>query len=86
MNNFLVFSGTATQYLTEKICKSLGVPQGQINITRFADGEFSVSVSGLSYVRAVLKNDSFNATAKNAVCALYNYYAAAVAYLAYLED
>ena len=43
MNNFLVFSGTATQYLTEKICKSLGVPQGQINITRFADGEFSVS-------------------------------------------
>ena len=37
MNNFLVFSGTATQYLTEKICKSLGVPQGQINITRFAD-------------------------------------------------
>ena len=43
MNNFLVFSGTATQYLTEKICTSLGVPQGQINITRFADGEFSVS-------------------------------------------
>ena len=43
MNNFLVFSGTATQYLTEKICNSLGVPQGQINITRFADGEFSVS-------------------------------------------
>jgi len=43
MNNFLVFSGTATQYLTEKICNSLSVPQGQINITRFADGEFSVS-------------------------------------------
>ena len=41
--NFLVFSGSATQYLTEKICASLGVPQGQINITRFADGEFSVS-------------------------------------------
>ncbi len=43
MSSFLVFSGTATQYLTEKICNSLGVPQGQINITRFADGEFSVS-------------------------------------------
>ena len=43
MSSFLVFSGTATQYLTEKICKSLGVPQGQINITHFADGEFSVS-------------------------------------------
>ena len=43
MSSFLVFSGTATQYLTEKICNSLDVPQGQINITRFADGEFSVS-------------------------------------------
>ncbi len=43
MSSFLVFSGTATQYLTEKICKSLGVPPGQINITHFADGEFSVS-------------------------------------------
>ena len=43
MNDFLVFSGTATRYLTEKICNSLNVPQGQINITRFADGEFSVS-------------------------------------------
>ena len=52
-------------------------------ITGNADGAFSVTVSGLSYVRAVLKNDSFDETAKNAVCALYNYYAAA---LAYLED
>ena len=43
MNSFLVFSGTATSYLTEKICTSLGVPQGKINITHFADGEFSVS-------------------------------------------
>ena len=41
--NYLVFSGTATQYLTEKICASLGVPQGKINITKFADGEFAVS-------------------------------------------
>lgn len=43
MSSYLVFSGTATQYLTEKICNSLEVPQGKINITRFADGEFSVS-------------------------------------------
>jgi ribose-phosphate pyrophosphokinase len=42
MNNFLVFSGTATRYLTEKICLSLGVPMGNITITHFADGEFSV--------------------------------------------
>ena len=55
----------------------------RVSIGGDAEGAFSVTVSGLSYVRAVLKNDSFNATAKNAVCALYNYYAAA---LAYLED
>ena len=42
MNSFLVFSGTATRYLTEKICASLGVEMGHINVTRFADGEFSV--------------------------------------------
>jgi len=42
MNNYLVFSGTATRYLTEKICLSLGVPMGNITITHFADGEFSV--------------------------------------------
>lgn len=40
---FLVFSGTNTRYLAEKICKSLGCPLGQMNILHFADGEFSVS-------------------------------------------
>ena len=40
---FLVFSGTNTRYLAEKICKSLGCPLGQMNIQHFADGEFSVS-------------------------------------------
>ena len=42
MNNFIVFSGTATRYLTEKICQSLGVPMGNCTVTHFADGEFSV--------------------------------------------
>lgn len=42
MNNFLVFSGTATRYLTEKICASLNMEMGNITVTRFADGEFSV--------------------------------------------
>ena len=42
MNNFLVFSGTATRYLTEKICTSLNMQMGNITVTRFADGEFSV--------------------------------------------
>ena len=40
---FLVFSGTKTRYLAEKICNSLGCPLGQMNIQYFADGEFSIS-------------------------------------------
>ena len=42
MDNFSVFSGSATQYLTEKICASLGIRMGSICLTRFSDGEFSV--------------------------------------------
>ena len=40
---FLVFSGTKTRYLAEKICKSLDCPLGQMNIQYYADGEFSIS-------------------------------------------
>ena len=40
---YLVFSGTKTRYLAEKICKSLKCPLGQMNIQYFADGEFSIS-------------------------------------------
>ena len=40
---FLVFSGTKTRYLAEKICKSLSCPLGQMNVQYFADGEFSIS-------------------------------------------
>ena len=39
----MVFSGTATRYLAEKICQSLGCPLGQLQITHFSDGEFTVS-------------------------------------------
>ncbi len=42
-NSYLVFSGTNTRYLAEKICQSLGCPLGKLQITRFSDGEFSVS-------------------------------------------
>ncbi len=42
-NDFLVFSGTKTKYLAEKICHSLGCPLGRLLITHFSDGEFSVS-------------------------------------------
>ena len=42
-NSFLVFSGTATRYLAEKICTSLGCPLGNLVVTKFSDGEFAVS-------------------------------------------
>lgn len=42
-NSFLVFSGTSTRYLAEKICTSLGCPLGNLVVTRFSDGEFAVS-------------------------------------------
>ena len=41
--NYIVFSGTATKYLAEKICLSLGCPLGELQITKFSDGEFAVS-------------------------------------------
>ena len=42
-NSFLVFSGTKTRFLAEKICASLGCPLGNLVMTRFSDGEFVVS-------------------------------------------
>ena len=42
-NSFMVFSGTNTRYLAEKICQSLGCPLGNLLITKFSDGEFAVS-------------------------------------------
>ena len=39
----MVFSGTCTKYLAEKICQSLGCPLGKLLITKFSDGEFAVS-------------------------------------------
>ena len=40
--SFLVFSGTKTRYLAEKICASLGCPLGKMLMTKFSDGEFEV--------------------------------------------
>ena len=42
-NSFMVFSGTKSRYLSEKICASLNCPLGNLVITHFADGEFAVS-------------------------------------------
>ena len=40
--NYMVFSGTATKYLAERICQSLGCPLGKLEVTKFSDGEFAV--------------------------------------------
>lgn len=40
---FKIFSGTASMYLGKEIAEKLGVELGQINMQRFADGEFQVS-------------------------------------------
>ena len=42
-NSFLIFSGTSSRYLAEKICKSLNCPLGNLVVTRLSDGEFAVS-------------------------------------------
>ncbi len=39
----MVFSGTKSRYLAEKICENLKCPLGNMNVTHFADGEFAVS-------------------------------------------
>lgn len=39
----MVFSGTNSRYLAEKICQHLNCPLGNMNVTHFADGEFAVS-------------------------------------------
>ena len=41
-NSFMVFSGTASRYLAEKICEELNCPLGNLTVTKFADGEFEV--------------------------------------------
>lgn len=41
-SSFMVFSGTASRYLAEKICEELNCPLGELEVTKFADGEFEV--------------------------------------------
>ncbi len=41
-SNFLVFSGTVTRYLAEKICADLGCRLGNMSVTHFSDGEFEI--------------------------------------------
>lgn len=42
-NSYKIFSGTNSRYLSEEMCKHLGIELGKMNTTRFSDGEFAVS-------------------------------------------
>ena len=42
-NSFMVFSGTNSRYIAEKVCAELNCPLGNLVVTKFADGEFEVS-------------------------------------------
>ena len=53
-----------------------------VAITGTAEGEFTVSVSALSYVCSVLNSETMSTEAKNAVASLYYYYTNVVAYRA----
>lgn len=40
-----LFSGTQSQYLSEKIAQEYGAPLGDMSVLRFADGEFQPSIN-----------------------------------------
>jgi ribose-phosphate pyrophosphokinase len=41
---FKIFSGSANEPLTDEVCQFLGMPRGQAQVTRFADGEAYVQI------------------------------------------
>lgn len=43
-NSMKIFSGSASQRLTEGICRHLGIPQGRALIGRFSDGEIHLQI------------------------------------------
>ena len=69
---------------TVYIIKIPGIKASQLGSTimveGYAEGNFTITVSALSYVRSVLNNDTYGEDAKNTVSALYQYYAAVQGY------
>jgi len=51
-NEIKIFSGTASEYLTELIAASYGNPMGKIHLQRFTDGEFQPNI--LESVRGLM--------------------------------
>lgn len=61
----MVFSGTNSKYLTEKICEQLNMPMGKMEITHFSDGEFCVRYPESIRGRDVFLVNSTNPSAEN---------------------
>jgi ribose-phosphate pyrophosphokinase len=43
-DKFKIFSGTANEPLADEVCQFLGLPRGQAQVTRFADGEVYIQI------------------------------------------
>ena len=64
-SQFMVFSGTNSKYLTEKICERLGILMGKMEITHFSDGEFCVRYAESIRGKDVFLVNSTNPSAEN---------------------
>ncbi len=42
--SLIVFGGTAGRHLSREVCRHLGIEEGQLEVTRFSDGETSVKI------------------------------------------
>ena len=80
-----VIAGEETEDIT--LVHVAGIPIKKLGETITVTGtgstngaEYTVTLSGLSYIRAILNKPSSSKAAKNAMAALYEYYLAAVAY------
>ena len=69
---------------TQYIIRIPGIKASQlgstITVSGEAEGDFTITVSALSYVRSVLNSDKYKENAKDAVSALYKYYEAVRAF------
>ena len=77
--NGQTYAGTS-QSDTVWVIKIPGIKASQlgetITVTGNAGGEFTITVSALSYVRSILNGDKYSDEAKKTVAALYQYYKA----------
>ena len=64
---FLIFSGTSSTELTDKICSHLGVPKGNCDLTTFNNGEIKIKVNESVRGQIVFVIHSITATENKSV-------------------